>query len=66
MIASLALTLTGMFLLPVDLWIKGRTLMGLTIAIASCGILTEALRDRQESTGIEEPKTERRLVGLTS
>ena len=70
MIASLALTLGGLFFLPVDLWIKGYMLMGVTMLTTSTVILTKTLRDRQESSRlvnkIEEAKTERLLAGLKS
>ncbi len=68
MIASLALTLGGLFFLPIDLWIKGYMLMGVTMLTTSTVILTKTLRDRQESSRlvnkIEEAKTERLLAGL--
>jgi hypothetical protein len=70
MIASLALTLGGLFFLPIDLWIKGYMLMGVTMLTTSTVILTKTLRDRQESSRlvnkIEEAKTERLLAGLKS
>lgn len=70
MIASAALTFGGLFFLPVDLWIKGYMLMGVTMLVTSTVILTKTLRDRQESTKlvnkIEEAKTERILAGLKS
>jgi hypothetical protein len=68
MAASLALTLGGLFFLPIDLWIKGYMLMGVTMLTTSTVILTKTLRDRQESSRlvnkIEEAKTERLLAGL--
>jgi len=70
MLASLTLTLGGLFFLPIDLWIKGYMLMGITMLTTSTIILTKTLRDRQESTRlvnkIEEAKTERLLAGLKS
>ena len=70
MTASLALTLGGLFFLPIDLWIKGYMLMGVTMLTTSTVILTKTLRDRQESSRlvnkIEEAKTERLLAGLKS
>jgi hypothetical protein len=70
MVASLALTLGGLFFLPIDLWIKGYMLMGVTMLTTSTVILTKTLRDRQESSRlvnkIEEAKTERLLAGLKS
>ena len=70
MMASAALTLGGLFFLPIDLWIKGYMLMGVTMLTTSTVILTKTLRDRQESSRlvnkIEEAKTERLLAGLKS
>ena len=70
MAASLALTLGGLFFLPIDLWIKGYMLMGVTMLTTSTVILTKTLRDRQESSRlvnkIEEARTERILAGLNT
>jgi hypothetical protein len=70
MIGSVALTLGGLFFLPIDLWIKGYMLMGITMLTSSTVILTKTIRDRQESARlvnkIEEAKTERLLAGLKS
>jgi hypothetical protein len=68
MMASAALTFGGLFFLPLDLWIKGYMLMGISMLTTSTVILTKTLRDRQESTRlvnkIEEARTERILAGL--
>ncbi len=68
MIASAALTLGGLFFLPIDLWIKGYMLMGVVMLTTSTIILTKTIRDREESSKlvnkIEEAKTERLLAGL--
>lgn len=67
-IVSLGLTVGGLFLLPLDLWIKGYMLMGIAMLTSSTIILTKTLRDLQESSKlanlIEEAKTERLLAGL--
>jgi hypothetical protein len=68
MMASATLTFGGLFFLPLDLWIKGYMLMGISMLTTSTVILTKTLRDRQESTRlvnkIEEARTERILAGL--
>ena len=68
MIGSAALTLGGLFFLPIDLWIKGYMLMGVAMLTSSTVILTKTLRDKQEATRlvhkIEEARTERILAGL--
>ncbi len=67
-IGSMALTLGGLFFLPIDLWIKGYMLMGVAMVTTSSVILTKTMRDRQEASKlvnlIEEAKTERLLAGL--
>jgi len=69
-VASLGLTLAGVLFLPIDLWIKGYLVMGISMITSSTIILTKTMRDRQESTKlvnkIEEAKTERLLAGLQS
>jgi hypothetical protein len=68
MMASAALTLGGLFFLPIDLWIKGYMLMGISMLTTATVILTKTLRDKQESARlvnkIEEARTERILAGL--
>ena len=62
------LTVGGLFVLPIDFWIKGYMLMGITMLTTSTIILTKTVRGRQESSKlvnkIEEAKTERLLAGL--
>jgi hypothetical protein len=70
MIASLALTLGGLFFVQIDLWIKGYMLMGVTMLVTATVILCKTLRDNHESTKlvskIEEARTERILAGIQS
>jgi hypothetical protein len=67
-VMSLGLTLGAVVFLPVDLWIKGYLVMGISMVTSSTVILTKTMRDRQETTKlvnkIEEAKTERLLAGL--
>ena len=62
------LTVGGLFVLPIDFWIKGYMLMGITMLTTSTIILTKTVRGRQKSSKlvnkIEEAKTERLLAGL--
>jgi hypothetical protein len=70
MIGSLALTLGGLFFLPIDLWIKGYMLMGIAMVTSSTVILSKTIRDVQESgklvNKLEEARTEKLLAGLKS
>jgi len=70
MMGSLALTLGGLFFLPIDLWIKGYMLMGIVMVTSSTVILSKTIRDKQESAKlvnkIEEARTEKLLAGLKS
>ncbi|MEL6674981.1 MAG: YiaA/YiaB family inner membrane protein, partial [Bacteroidota bacterium] len=45
---SLVLTAGGIFLLPVDFWIKGYLLMGMLFLVGSCFSLSKTLRDEHE------------------
>jgi hypothetical protein len=68
MIASIVLTLGGVFYLPIDLWIKGYLVMGVTMLISSTIIATKTMRDVQESAKlvnkIEDAKTEQLLMRI--
>lgn len=65
---SLALTLGGLFYLPLDFWIKGYMLMGLTMLVSSTITATKTVRDIQESrklvNKIEDAKTEQLLMKI--
>jgi hypothetical protein len=68
MIASLSLTLGGIFFLPIDLWIKGYLVMGVTMLVSSTIIVTKTMRDVQESgrlvNKLEEARTEKLLASI--
>ena len=68
MIAALSLTVGGLVILPLDIWIKGYMLMGITMLVSATIILTKTLRDREESgkiiNKIEDAKTEQLLMRL--
>lgn len=67
-IISLGLTFGGLFLLPIDLWIKGYMLMGVTMLVSSTITATKTVRDVQESrklvNKIEDAKTEQLLMRI--
>ncbi|MEM7369160.1 MAG: YiaA/YiaB family inner membrane protein [Bacteroidota bacterium] len=62
---SLALTLGGIFYLPVDFWIKGYLAMGLLFLVGSCFSLAKTIRDDHESKSllnrVQQAKTEKIL-----
>jgi hypothetical protein len=62
---SVTLTGIGIYLLPVDLWIKGYFAMGLFFTIGSTITLTKTLRDAHEGrkliNRLTEVKTEKLL-----
>jgi hypothetical protein len=64
-LVSFALTLGGIFYLPVDFWIKGYLIMGLLFLIGSCFSLAKTIRDDHEATAlinrIKQAKTEKML-----
>jgi|HubBroStandDraft_1064217.scaffolds.fasta_scaffold486479_2 hypothetical protein len=66
--AALALTLGGIFFLPIDLWIKGYMLMGVTMLVSSTVTITKTIRDVQEASKlvnkIEDAKTEQLLMRI--
>ena len=67
-VTSLGLTLGGLFFLPIDLWIKGYMLMGVTMLVSSTITATKTVRDVQESrklvNKIEDAKTEQLLMRI--
>jgi hypothetical protein len=68
MALSLALTLGGIFFLPIDVWIKGYLLMGVTMLVSSSISVTKTIRDVQEAgklvNKIEDAKTEQLLMRI--
>jgi hypothetical protein len=67
-VISLVLTVGGLFYLPLDLWIKGYLLMGVTMLVSSTITATKTIRDVQESrklvNKIEDAKTEQLLMRI--
>jgi hypothetical protein len=68
MLMSLALTLGGIFFLPMDIWIKGYMLMGVMMLVSSSITVTKTIRDVQEAgklvNKIEDAKTEQLLMRM--
>jgi hypothetical protein len=66
--AALALTLGGIFFMPIDLWIKGYMLMGVMMLVSSTVTITKTIRDVQEASKlvnkIEDAKTEQLLMRI--
>ena len=64
-VSALGLMVTGIFLLPVDLWMRGYLLMGLFFTVSATITLSKTLRDDHEAKKIVhrigEIKTERML-----
>lgn len=64
LIASVG-TLIGVYLLPVDGWIKGYMALGYLFTLTTCFTLAKTIRDRHEServiNRIKDAKTERLL-----
>jgi hypothetical protein len=65
---ALAMTVGGVFFLPLDVWIKGYLLMGIAMLLSSAISVTKTIRDVQESgrllTKIEDAKTEQLLMRM--
>ena len=65
---ALAMTVGGVFFLPLDIWIKGYMLMGIAMLVSSSISVTKTIRDVQESsrllTKIEDAKTEQLLMRM--
>lgn len=68
MILSLVLTIGGIYFLPIDLWIKGYLLMGVTMLVSSTIIVTKTARDVEESgklvNKLEDAKAEQLLMRI--
>ncbi|RZL38397.1 MAG: hypothetical protein EOP00_28570 [Pedobacter sp.] len=60
------LTVSGIYFLPCDLWVKGYMLMGLVFTIGSTFSLAKTIRDNEESrklvNRIVDAKTEKLLT----
>jgi hypothetical protein len=65
---ALAMTVGGVFFLPLDVWIKGYMLMGIAMLLSSAISVTKTIRDVQESSRllnkIEDAKTEQLLMRM--
>jgi len=65
---ALSLMVVGIYLLPVDLWMKGYLGMGLFFTVGSTITLSKTLRDEHEArkfvNRVHEAKTEKMLTDL--
>ena len=65
---SVGLMGVGIWMLPVDLWIKGYFAMGIVMMIQSCITMTKTLRDVHEGSKlvnrIEDARAERLLMEI--
>ena len=65
---ALAMTVGGVFFLPIEVWIKGYLLMGIAMLLSSAISVTKTIRDVQESSRllnkIEDAKTEQLLMRM--
>ncbi len=66
---SLLMLAGGVFLMPIDHWMKGFLGMGVVMLVQSCIILTKTIRDNVEAekllNRIEDAKTERLLMDVS-
>lgn len=59
----------GVFVMPIDHWMKGFLVMGTVMLVQSCIILTKTIRDNVEAekllNRIEDARTERLLMDVS-
>lgn len=59
----------GVFVMPIDRWMKGFLIMGVVMLVQSCIILIKTIRDNVEAekllNRIEDAKTERLLMDVS-
>lgn len=65
-ILSFSLSLGGIYVMPVDFWVKGYLFMGLFFTVGSAFSLSKTIRDNEETkrllNRIAEAKTEKLLT----
>ena len=65
-VSALVLLIGGIFLLPVDLWMRGFMFIGVFMLVQSCITMTKTQRDMHESSRmvnrVEDARTERLLM----
>ncbi|MCC3245878.1 hypothetical protein LG047_11135 [Methylocystis sp. WRRC1] len=68
-VLSLVMVGGGVFLMPIDHWMKSFLAMGIVMLVQSCIIVTKTIRDNQEAekllNRIEDAKTERLLMDVS-
>ena len=67
-VAALAMVVSGIVLMPLNLAMKGYLAMGVVMVIQSCITLTKTIRDNDEAgklvSRLEDAKTERLLMDV--
>ena len=67
-VAALAMVVSGIVLMPLDLAMKGYLAMGVVMVIQSCITLTKTIRDNDEAgklvSRLEDAQTERLLMDV--
>jgi len=67
-VAALAMVVSGIVLMPLDLAMKGYLAMGVVMLIQSCITLTKTVRDNDEAgklvSRLDDAKTERLLMDV--
>ena len=67
-VAALAMVVSGIVLMPLDLAMKGYLAMGVVMLIQSCITLTNTVRDNDEAgklvSRLDDAKTERLLMDV--
>ncbi len=68
-IAAASMVAIGVYLMPIDMWIKGYIAMGIVMLVQSCVTLTKTVRDVHEGSRlvnrIEDAKAERILMEVS-
>lgn len=66
---ALAMTVGGIFLMPIDLWMRAFLFMGVMMVVQSCITMTKTQRDLHEGgrlmNRIEDARTEKLLMETT-
>ena len=67
--SALAMTIGGIFLMPIDLWMRAFLFMGVMMTVQSCITMTKTQRDLHEGgrlmNRIEDARTEKLLMETT-
>jgi hypothetical protein len=65
---AVAMVAGGVFVMPIDFWMRGFLLMGMVMLVQSCIMLTKTIRDNVEAeklmNRIEDARAERLLMDV--